>query len=61
MLQKNKCKCGSPDVVFVIQKGRSKKLQVFCEKCLPVEPVQEPGKSLEDLPMNGKVKPVLQV
>ncbi len=32
---KQKCKCGTTDVIFVVQKGRSKKLEAFCENCLP--------------------------
>jgi len=37
MQNKNKCKCGSRDVVYVIRMGRSKKTQMYCERCLPVE------------------------
>ncbi len=35
------CKCGSKRVVYVIQKGRGRKLEAFCEKCLPVEALDE--------------------
>lgn len=41
MQKKNKCKCGSSEVVYVIQKGRSKKIEAFCENCLPVETVED--------------------
>lgn len=33
-----KCKCGSADVVYVVQTGRKKKSEAFCEFCLPVNP-----------------------
>ena len=39
MQKKNVCKCGSHRVVYVVQRGRGKKLEAFCEKCLPVEVV----------------------
>jgi hypothetical protein len=38
MKQKNKCICGSLDVVYFVQKGRNKKMTAYCERCLPVEP-----------------------
>ncbi len=41
MQNKCRCKCGSSKVVFVIQKGRGKKSEAFCEKCLPVETIGE--------------------
>jgi len=40
MQNKKKCKCGSFDVVYVVQKGRSKKLDFFCSDCLPVEAIE---------------------
>jgi hypothetical protein len=58
MQNKNKCKCGSLDVIFVVQKGRSKKFQAFCEKCLPVE-AAESDDDLEAEIMERDKKPVL--
>ena len=37
MRNKKKCKCGSLDVVYVVQKGRGRKLDFYCANCLPVE------------------------
>lgn len=58
MQNKNKCKCGSLDVIFFVQKGRSKKLQAFCEKCLPVEPIDSDD-DLDAEIMDKDKKPVL--
>ena len=41
MQNKKKCKCGSFDVVYVVQQGRSKKLDYFCSDCLPVVPIED--------------------
>ncbi len=39
---KKKCRCGSLEVVYVVQKGRGKTLDYFCSDCLPVEAVDNP-------------------
>ena len=41
MQNKCRCKCGSSKVVYVIHKGRGKKSEAFCEKCLPVVTIGE--------------------
>ncbi len=47
MQKREKCKCGSTRVVYVVQKGRSRKLEAFCEKCLPVETLDEENSDKE--------------
>jgi hypothetical protein len=54
MQKKKICKCGSRDVVYVIQRGRGKKIEMYCAKCLPVEPVQGTVNSKEET-MGGEV------
>ena len=29
-----KCKCGTRHVLFVVQKGKSKQVDAYCEKCI---------------------------
>ena len=29
-----KCKCGSHHVLFVVQKGKTKQVEAYCEKCV---------------------------
>lgn len=52
----NKCRCGSRDVVYVVQKGRGKKIEMFCEKCLPVEETDD-RKDQEDMLMEHEGMP----
>ncbi len=42
MQNTEKCKCGSKNIVYVVQKGRGRMPEAYCEKCLPVEAL-EPG------------------
>lgn len=56
MQKKNVCKCGSTRVVYVIQRGRGKKLEAFCEKCLPVVAVGKEKKVFKSSQMLKNMK-----
>ena len=54
MQSKIKCKCGSRDVVYVVQRGRSKKIEMYCEKCVPVEEDETVNKPEETMRMEHR-------
>lgn len=40
-MSNNRCRCGSRDIIYVVHRGRTKTVEMFCAKCLPVELAKE--------------------